>query len=193
MNVRQLAHESFQLLISTLTFPPFQSEKKKQIARGEGCTSATLRTLTSDLEGATAGHALILTDVLQTRELVHPQVEVQVQKPHTTDLGSNLVLELVSGRGVHFDYHVLDGFVVDAGDGEVLQRSQFQASSHPLLLAVRQRAETLDDVALHPGQSLKTCMVSGVHGGRRSLHHPQIQLVCLLVRGYSLLGGVCEF
>ena len=162
------------------------------MARGGMGTSATLRTLSCNLEGATAGHALILTDVLHARELVHPQVEVQVQKPHATDLGSHLLLELGSGRGVHFDDHVLDGFVVDTGDGEVLQSSQLQASSHPLLLAVRQRAETLNDVALDPGHSLKPCMVSGVHGGRRSLHHPQVQSVCLLLRGYSLLGGVCE-
>ena len=141
---------------ATPSFPRLFQATKHMTGERDGYPATTTK--------ITAFEALFLTDVLQAQELVHPQVEVQVQKRHGTDLGGHLPLELGSGRGVHLDDHLLDGFVVDASDGEVLESSHLQARSHPLLLAMRQRAEALDDVALDPSHGLKPRMVVGVHG-----------------------------
>ena len=140
-----------------------------------------------------AGHALFLTDVLQARELVHPQVEIQVQKPHATDLGGHLFLEVGSGRGVHLGDHVLDGLVLDGSNGEVLGTSHPQVRSYPLLLATRQRAEPLNYAALDPVHRHPPSMVLGEHGARRSRKHPKVQSVRLLRRCYSLRGSPCDF
>ena len=96
------------------------------------------------------------------------------------------------GRGVHLDDLVLHRLVVETSGEELLHTAQHSVRPYPLLLAVRQRAEPLDDVVLDPVHGRPPWLVLGVHGGRHRLQRTQDQLIRLLLGDYSLRRGCCE-